>query len=111
MSASQADPEDIVGFPLRGMLPTPVPLSYRGLPTSERAGRGRAALRFWVMGFGPYMAWAYAMSPRLEWRSHLPDDYQGRLDDRELPGEVLRRRLRDVLEAEGWYREAFAPAA
>ena len=94
------DPEDVLGYRLDWMLPKPVPLGYGSMPSDERAGRGRAALRLWLLGFPARTAWRFALSSRLDWCEHLPDDYHGRLGDRRLPGEVLRQRLMDVVRAE-----------
>ena len=93
------DPEDVFGNRLGWMLPKPVPFGYRFMPSDERAGRGRAALRLWLLGFPARTAWGFALSSRLDWREHLPDGYHGRLGDRKLPGEVLRRRLMKVVSA------------
>ena len=96
----EADPEDIFGYRLDWMLPKPVPFGYRLMPSDERAGRGRAALRLWLLGFPARTAWGFALSSRLDWREHLPDGYHGRLGDRRLPGEVLRQRLMELVRAE-----------
>jgi len=73
-----ADPEEVFGYRLDWMLPKPVPFDYRFMPSDERAGRGRAALRLWLLGFPARTAWGFALSSGLDWREHLPDDYRGR---------------------------------
>ena len=93
-------------FPLRGMLPRPIPFRYRFLDAEERAGRGRLAVRLWLLGFAPRTAWAFAMAPAAGWREHLPDRYEGRFLDALLEGEFIRRRLWDVVLASDVYREA-----
>ena len=92
-------------FPLRGMLPHPVPFRYRFLGAEERAGRGRMAIRLWVLGFTPATAWGFAMTEGARWRDQLPDRYEGRLIDAVLEGEVIRRRLWEVVKASDLYRE------
>ena len=92
-------------FPLRGMLPGPVPPRFRRLGAEERSGRGRLAVRLWLLGYSPRTAWAFAMATGTCWREHLPDRYQGRLIDASLDGEVIRRRLWDVVKASDLYRE------
>lgn len=92
-------------FPIRGLLPRPVPFRYRFLGAQERAGRGRMAIRLWVLGFAPATAWGFAMAEGSGWREHLPDRYEGRLIDAVLDGEVIRRRLWDVVKASDLYRE------
>ena len=62
---------------LRGLLPRPVPFRYRFLDAEERAGRGRLAIRLWVLGFSPGTAWGFAMAEGAGWREQLPDRYQG----------------------------------
>jgi len=94
------DLEDIRGSLLRGLLPRPVPFRYRFLDADERAGRGRLAVRAWLLGFPPRSAWGFAMAEGTCWREHLPDNYQGRLGDRELPSAYVTRRLCDAQEAE-----------
>jgi len=84
---------------LRGLLPRPVPSRYRFLDTEERAGRGRMAVRLWVLGITPGAAWGFAMAQGAGWREHLPGHCQGRLVDERLYGEHMRRRLREVEEA------------
>jgi hypothetical protein len=88
------------------MLPRPIPLRYRLLDDEERAGRGRLAVRLWLLGFAPGTAWGFAMAEGADWRAHLPDRYQGRLVDVLLDGAVIRRRLWDVVLASETYREA-----
>jgi len=82
-------------FALRGMVPRPVPFRYRLLDAEERAGRGRMAIRLWVLG----------MTEGASWRDQLPDRYEGRLIDAVLEGEVIRRRLWEVVLASDLYRE------
>ncbi|CAN5841312.1 hypothetical protein BH23CHL8_BH23CHL8_27360 [soil metagenome] len=97
-----ADPADRPGypFPLRGMLPRPVPFRYRLLDDEERAGRGRLAVRLWVLGYGPRTAWAFAMAEGTCWREHLPNLYRGRLADWDLPVAYMQRRLWEAAERE-----------
>ena len=86
---------------MKGMLPRPIPLPFLGLPPEERAGRGRAAVRLWLLGCTPRVAWGFAMTKNKGWESHLPHRYEGRLVDRLLPGEYMRRRLADARDALG----------
>ena len=92
-------------FPIRGLLPRPVPSRYRFLDAEERAGRGRMAVRLWLLGFTPGAAWGFAMAEGADWREHFPDRYAGRLVDNLLEGEVIRRRLWEVVVASDLYRE------
>jgi hypothetical protein len=92
-------------FPLLDMLPRPVPYRYRFLDAEERAGRGRLAVRLWLLGFSPATAWAFAMSEGSGWREQLPDRYAGHLVDALLEGAVIRRRLWDVVLASDLYHE------
>ena len=75
------------------------------LNVEERAGRGRLAIRLWVLGFSPATAWGFAMAEGADWRAQLPASYEGRLDDAKLDGEVIRRRLWEVVLASDLYRE------
>jgi hypothetical protein len=45
------------------------------------------------------------MAEGLRWREQLPDRYEGRLVDVLLDGEVIRRRLWEVVKASDLYRE------
>ena len=91
---------------LHDLLPRPVPWRYRFLDAEERAGRGRLAIRLWVLGFSPATAWAFAMAQGADWREHLPDRYQGASRSTPvLDGEVIRRRLWEVVKASDLYRE------
>jgi len=45
------------------------------------------------------------MAEGADWREHLPDRYEGRLIDAVLDGEVIRRRIWDVVKASDLYRE------
>ena len=90
---------------LRSLLPRPVPWRYGVLGAEERAGRGRLAIRLWVLGCSPATAWGFAMAEGLRWREQLPDRYEGRLVDVLLDGEVIRRRLWEVVKASDLYRE------
>lgn len=85
-------------FPLTGILPQPIPYPFRSLRSRERAGRGRMAVRLWVLGFAPATAWGFALAESACWRDQLPDRYDGRLVDALLEGEVIRRRIRDAVE-------------
>jgi hypothetical protein len=104
MAGDLADRSDR-GVALRGLLPRPVPSRYRFLDAEEGAGRGRIAIRLWVLGFSPATAWGFALATGTCWREHLPDVYRGRLVDALLDGEVIRRRLWDVVVASDLYRE------
>ncbi len=104
MVGDQADEGDR-RFPLRGMLPRPVPARYRLLGAEERAGRGRLAVRLWLLGFTPETAWIFALAEGTCWREHLPDRYQGRLVDALLENEVIKRRLWEVVLASDLYRQ------
>ena len=90
---------------LRSLLPRPVPWRYGVLGAEERAGRGRIAIRLWLLGLSPGAAWGFAMAEGADWREHLPDRYEGRLIDAVLDGEVIRRRIWDVVKASDLYRE------
>jgi len=52
------------------------------------------------MGFSVRTAWLHAMSEDTEWTDYLSHDHLDLVDDWRLPGEVLRRRLMDVVRAE-----------
>jgi hypothetical protein len=102
-SSSMADdvhPEDVFGTPLRWLLPRPIPYRYALLEPEERDWRGRAALRLWLLGYSVRTAWLHALSEDPEWSHHLRYERVESVDDRLLPGEVLRRRLMDVVRAE-----------
>jgi hypothetical protein len=45
------------------------------------------------------------MTEGASWRDQLPDRYEGRLIDAVLEGEVIRRRLWEVVLASDLYRE------
>ena len=92
-------------FPLRGRLPRPIPSRYRFLDAEERAGRGRLAVRMWVLGCSPTTAWGFAMAEGPCWREHRPDTNEGRLVDTVLPNEYMRRCLMDVVWASDLDRE------
>ena len=92
-------------LPIHGLLPRPIPFHYRFLGAEERAGRGRLAVRLWLVGYAPATAWGFAMTEGAGWREQLPDRYEGRLIDAVLDGEVIRRRLWDVVKASDLYRE------
>ena len=82
-----------------------MPARYRFLGAEERAGRGRLAVRLWLLGFTPATAWSFALAGDSCWREHLPDRYQGRLVDDLLENEVVARRLWDVVLGSDLYRE------
>ena len=104
MAGDQADRGDR-SVALHDLLPRPVPSRYRFLDAEERAGRGRMAVRLWLLGFSPATAWAFALATGTCWREHLPDVYRGRLVEALLDGEVVRRRIWDGVLASDLYRE------
>ena len=104
MADDPAD-QDARRLGLRGLLPRPVPFRYRFLGAEEQAGRGRLAVRLWLLGCSPATAWGFALAEGADWREHLPDRYEGRLIDAVLEGECIRRRLWDVVKASDLYRE------
>ncbi len=95
-----ADPEDVLGWRVSELLPRPVPYRFRLLCPAERGWRGRAAIRLWLMGFSVRTAWLDVLSKDVDWSAYLNHEHLDIVDDRKLPGEVLRRRLMDVVRAE-----------
>ena len=105
------DPEDVFGERLSGLLPRPVPFAFRFLDPEERGWRGRAAIRFWLLGYPVRSAWLFAMSRDPGWSDYRAHQHLDMVDDRRLPGDVVGRRLWDVVEAEDWYQRLKAEMA
>lgn len=92
------DPEDVFGWRVSELVPRPVPFRFRLLDPEERGWRGRAAIRFWVMGYPIRTAWRFALSEDPEWSDYLRDEHGAQVEDWQLPGTVLSRRLMAVAE-------------
>jgi len=53
-----------------------------------------------LLGFSVRTAWLHALSKDADWTDHLSHEHLDLVDDKKTPGEVLRRRLKDVVSAE-----------
>jgi hypothetical protein len=91
-----ADPEDVFGWRASELLPRPIPYRFRLLDPEERGRRGRAAIRLWLLGCSVRSAWLFAMSDDVDQSDHVGCGRMSRVDDKRLPGQVLRRRLAEV---------------
>ena len=90
------DPEDVFGWRISELLPRPIPYRFRLLDPVERGQRGRAAIRLWLLGYSVRSAWLFAMSDDMDRNDQISSGHISRVDDKRLPGEVLRRRLAEV---------------
>jgi hypothetical protein len=96
----EPDPEDISGWRVSELLPRPIPFRYRLLSPAERGWRGRASIRLRLLGFSVRTAWLHALSKDADWSEYLSHEHLDLVDDKRLPGEVLRQRLMEVVSAE-----------
>ena len=82
------------------LVPRPVPYRFRLLRPAERGCRGRVAIKLWLLGYSVRTAWRHALSKDADWTDYLSHEHIALIDDRKLPGEMLRQRLMEVARAE-----------
>jgi hypothetical protein len=76
---------------IAGLLPQPIPASFRLWDATERAQRGRYAMLLWLLGFTPRLAWLVALSRDAHQPIGAPLITPSA--DTWLVGECLRKRL------------------
>ena len=75
-------------------------------------GLGTHALptEVWLSGLSARTAWLHALSRNTEWSDYLSHEHLDLVDDKRLPGEVLRQRLMEVVRAEDLKNEGLPEA-